>query len=146
MFRIIVLAALLSPALHAAPISVTVDDLPLQAMRDRGTPEIEAINRSLLRALKYHRIEADAFVNASKPEADGRLYVNRLNADWFDALATRLKRDGHHFVSLEKALRDPAYASKNQWTGAGGISWLHRWALARGMPPQFYAGEPRTPE
>ena len=42
--------ALGGPAL-AAPIAVTIDDLPLQAIRDRGTADIAAINAGLLAAL-----------------------------------------------------------------------------------------------
>lgn len=73
------------------------------------------------------------------------IHANLLNADWFDALATRLKADGHHFIDLETALEDPAYDSPDRWTGPGGISWLHRWLLAVDDRSQF-ADEPRTPQ
>ncbi|MBY6203504.1 polysaccharide deacetylase family protein [Halomonas denitrificans] len=72
------------------------------------------------------------------------LHVNLLNADWFDALAARLTSEGHTFLPLEAALADPAYESRDLWTGPGGISWLHRWLLAVGDRSQF-ADEPRTP-
>lgn len=288
--------ALGGPAL-AAPIAVTIDDLPLQAVRDRGTADIAAINAGLLAALREHDIEAVGFVNEVKLEVDGAvdpgrvdvlgdwleaghelgnhsyshpdlhampvddyladidrgdalirplaerhespvryfrhpflrtgrsievrnevhdwlaangylvapvtidnsewiysaaydrahrsgeealkqrlgesyidymadktayfvangrhlfgrdiaqvllIHVNRLNADWFGALAARLKQEGHSFVSLETALADPAYESRDLWTGPGGISWLHRWLLAVGDRSQF-ADEPKTP-
>lgn len=73
------------------------------------------------------------------------IHANRLNADWLDELVARLRADGHRFVRLETALEDPAYESENVWTGAGGISWLHRWALARGVPDAFFSGEPKAP-
>lgn len=73
------------------------------------------------------------------------IHANRLNADWLDELVERLRSDGHHFVSLDAALSDPAYASKNDWIGAGGISWMHRWALSRDIPVSFFSDEPRAP-
>jgi peptidoglycan/xylan/chitin deacetylase (PgdA/CDA1 family) len=73
------------------------------------------------------------------------VHANRLNADWFGELADELAGGGRAFVSLEAALADPAYDSADDWTGSGGISWLHRWALTRGMPKSFYAGEPEAP-
>lgn len=74
------------------------------------------------------------------------IHDNRLNADWFGALADRLEQGGRSFITLEDALADPAYDSDDTWTGAGGISWLHRWALAKGVPKSFFEGEPRTPQ
>lgn len=61
------------------------------------------------------------------------LHANRLNADHFDAVAVILRRRGYRFVRLEAALRDPAYASRDTYTGPMGLSWLERWAAARGM-------------
>ncbi len=57
------------------------------------------------------------------------LHANQLNADWFDALAARLVDLGYEFITLGEALEDSAYASEDTYTGPGGITWLHRWAL-----------------
>jgi hypothetical protein len=73
------------------------------------------------------------------------LHVNALNADQFDELSTMMRRRGYRFISLEQALEDRAYSSPNTYTGAGGISWLHRWALTQGKPREFFRGEPATP-
>jgi peptidoglycan/xylan/chitin deacetylase (PgdA/CDA1 family) len=62
------------------------------------------------------------------------LHANRLNADHFDSVAAILRRRGYRFVHLEDALRDPAYASRDTYTGPKGLSWLERWASTRGMP------------
>ncbi|HEX8211574.1 MAG TPA: polysaccharide deacetylase family protein [Longimicrobium sp.] len=61
------------------------------------------------------------------------LHANRLNADHFDSVAAILRRRGYRFVRLEDALRDPAYASRDTYTGPMGLSWLERWAATRGM-------------
>lgn len=73
------------------------------------------------------------------------LHANALNADHFDGLASMMRRRGYRFVSLERALEDPAYGSEDRYAGKGGITWLHRWALTRGVEPEFFDGEPRTP-
>jgi peptidoglycan/xylan/chitin deacetylase (PgdA/CDA1 family) len=74
------------------------------------------------------------------------VHANALNAHAFGKLADRLAKRGHRFVTLERALEDPAYQSRDGWRGAVGISWLDRWAITRGVPKGFFAGEPRTPQ
>lgn len=73
------------------------------------------------------------------------LHASTLNARSFDALATRYQRRGYRFVSLEHALRDPAYAMRDEYVGPAGITWLHRWALTRGDRGAVFAGEPVVP-
>lgn len=74
------------------------------------------------------------------------MHANSINADHFDELLAELKKRGYKFITLEKALKDPAYSSPDTFIGGGGISWLDRWALTRGVPGGFFAREPRTPE
>ncbi len=57
----------------------------------------------------------------------------------------RLRARGYAFCSLDRALEDPAYGSADTFTGAGGISWLHRWALTSGGRQAILPGEPATP-
>jgi hypothetical protein len=73
------------------------------------------------------------------------VHANRLNADHFERIAAMLARRGYRFVPLEEALADEAYASPDRFTGAGGISWLHRFALTRGGGSLLVPDEPRTP-
>lgn len=44
-----------------------------------------------------------------------------------------LKDRGYQFVSLDEALKDPAYELPDDYIGPRGLSWLQRWALTRGM-------------
>jgi peptidoglycan/xylan/chitin deacetylase (PgdA/CDA1 family) len=71
------------------------------------------------------------------------LHSNAINADGFDRLAAMLQKRGYRFITLDRALEDPAYQSKDTFAGPGGISWLHRWVLTDGG--QVLADEPRTP-
>lgn len=74
------------------------------------------------------------------------VHANALNAEAFGMLADRIVERGHRFISLTRALEDPAYTSKDTYFGASGISWLDRWAITRGVPKEFFHGEPTTPE
>jgi peptidoglycan/xylan/chitin deacetylase (PgdA/CDA1 family) len=71
------------------------------------------------------------------------LHANPLNADYFDQLVEVMRRRGYAFISLDEALKDPAYALPDSYVGPTGLSWLHRWALTKGMPPRE---EPREPD
>lgn len=71
------------------------------------------------------------------------IHANSLNADLFGALAEMMRTRGYRFVTLARALKDPAYATADAFAGAGGISWLHRWALTLGKP--VLPGEPEAP-
>ena len=73
------------------------------------------------------------------------IHANMLNADRFGELASMFERRGYTFTTIDRAVEDDAYRSVDRFAGSGGISWLHRWALTKGMPKTFYAGEPDVP-
>jgi beta-lactamase regulating signal transducer with metallopeptidase domain len=70
------------------------------------------------------------------------LTANALNCEKFDELAAMLKRRGYTFVTLDEAMQDRAYRQPDTYTGTWGISWLQRWAMARG---QEFRDEPPLP-
>ena len=73
------------------------------------------------------------------------LHANSINADYFDDVAQDFKKRGYRFVTLEEALKDEAYRLPDTYTKKAGISWLHRWALAKGRD-FVLPDEPSTPE
>jgi Predicted xylanase/chitin deacetylase len=72
------------------------------------------------------------------------IHANNLNADNIDKLARMLVNRGYKFISIAEALTDTVYTSKDTFTGQGGISWIQRWALTKGIKGDFYKDEPRT--
>jgi peptidoglycan/xylan/chitin deacetylase (PgdA/CDA1 family) len=70
------------------------------------------------------------------------LHANEINADRFDELAAMMKRRGYAFVTLEEALKDPAYKEPDALHKYG-VSWLHRWRTAKGLPVKW---EPEPPK
>ena len=51
-----------------------------------------------------------------------------------DSIAVMRKR-GYTFVTLDEAMRDPAYARPDVYLGPGGTSWIRRWATMMGKAP-----------
>jgi len=70
------------------------------------------------------------------------LHANDLNADHFDDLVLMMKRRGYRFISLADALKDKAYRLPDAQVMKG-LSWIHRWRLAKGLPLEM---EPTEPE
>jgi peptidoglycan/xylan/chitin deacetylase (PgdA/CDA1 family) len=73
------------------------------------------------------------------------IHANNINADATDEILTHLEKRGYCLVTLGQALSDPAYATKDDYVGPIGPSWLHRWALAFGKPMSFRE-EPDPPK
>ncbi len=70
------------------------------------------------------------------------LHANEINADHFDKIAGMIKRRGYKFITLDLALRDEAYRLP-EVQAMRGLSWLHRWMLAKGLRMK---AEPRQPK
>jgi peptidoglycan/xylan/chitin deacetylase (PgdA/CDA1 family) len=60
------------------------------------------------------------------------IHANALNGVALPAMLRLLEGRGYRFISLEEALRDPAYESPDEYVGPAGPSWLHRFWVARG--------------
>ncbi len=73
------------------------------------------------------------------------MHANRINSVYVGDLAKMMKKRGYKFVSLEEALKDEAYQLPDTFIKRNGISWLHRWALAKGKDT-IVGDEPRVPE
>jgi peptidoglycan/xylan/chitin deacetylase (PgdA/CDA1 family) len=62
------------------------------------------------------------------------LHMSALNADRIDELLRIFERRGYRFITIDEAMRDPAYDSRDGYAGKAGLSWIHRWAVGKGMP------------
>ncbi|MCX6169563.1 MAG: polysaccharide deacetylase family protein [Ignavibacteriales bacterium] len=74
------------------------------------------------------------------------IHANTLNADYYSRLCEMIRTEGYKFISLEEALKDEAFKTKDTFIGAGGISWIHRWAVTQGKKKDFFGDEPSVPE
>jgi peptidoglycan/xylan/chitin deacetylase (PgdA/CDA1 family) len=92
----------------------------------------------------YYEAQSRAIIGYVIPQVL-LLHANQLNAEYLEPLLNVYRKRGYRFISLDDALDDPAYARPDTYTGTGGITWLHRWALTDGKQGSFFAGEPGVP-
>jgi peptidoglycan/xylan/chitin deacetylase (PgdA/CDA1 family) len=73
------------------------------------------------------------------------LHATRLNADSIDELSDILKRRKLKGVTLEEAMKDPAYRARDPYVGHDGIDWLERWSdeLHRDLPWDSWQDPPK---
>ena len=99
----------------------------------------------MMRVVAYYERQSELLFGRQIPQVL-LVHANRINADHFGALADRIAKRGYRFVRLEEAVADAAYGSEDRFTGGGGITWLHRWALTRGGMSLVAPDEPTVPE
>lgn len=140
---------------QVAPVSVDNADYWFAAAYERAIIDEDADTQQRIReAYLTYMEDYFAYYEQQSQALLGReiaqillLHANALNADTFDALAEMMRQRGYTFVPLGKALEDAAYhTQEDTFTGSGGISWIHRWAITQGKKGEFFSGEPQVPE
>ena len=137
-----------------APFTVEHADYAYNALwvnaRARGAEGAETAERVRAAYLEHLDTAFDFFEGLAR-DTFGRdipqillIHANEINAECLDAMLGRLEARGYSFVSLEEALRDPAYATPDRFVGTNGPSWLHRWRVGLNLPPRL-RDEPDMP-
>jgi peptidoglycan/xylan/chitin deacetylase (PgdA/CDA1 family) len=96
-------------------------------------------------------IAATEFAEKISPQIFGRevpqtllIHANDLNADCLGDLLKRFEARGYRFVTLDEAMKDPAYATKDTSVSKMGPTWFWRWMKSKGMILSF-AEDPDPP-
>jgi peptidoglycan/xylan/chitin deacetylase (PgdA/CDA1 family) len=137
---------------RVAPVTLDCDDWMFaypydEAVMKGDRAEAERIRQEYLdytaKCVVWHR-EAALELLGRRPALVFLLHGSRLNADSIHDLAGILRRNGLQTVSLERAMRDPAYATPDDQPDMDGVGWLSRWAdrLHRPLP---WASFPEPP-
>jgi peptidoglycan/xylan/chitin deacetylase (PgdA/CDA1 family) len=143
-------ASLADRGYRVAPVTIDNYDYLFAAAYDRAPADsvrrrvADEYLRYMEAVAEYYERQSTALLGREIPQVL-LLHANRLNAEHFGRLAEMYARRGYAFVTLERALGDPAYASEDTYTGQAGITWLHRWALTQGRRGSVFAGEPTVP-
>lgn len=112
-----------------------------ETMRRCGTDYV----RYMLEVVDFYEGQTEAIVGRPIPHVL-LVHAYALNADWLDELLAALEARGATWVPLASALEDPVYERPTGgYTGPGGITWLHRWAITAGLDRSIFAGEPEVP-
>ena len=124
-----------------APVTVDNQEWVYAAVyadaRRRGDGELE--NR-VAQGFLEHLEECMAFYETLSERVFGRqipqvllLHANLLNAELMPRIDEMLRDRGYRYVTMAEAVADPAYGAPDEYVGPRGLSWLQRWALARGV-------------
>ena len=138
---------------RVAPVTIDNDEYIFAQAYDRASVRGDRDTMRRVAAAYVPYMDAKlAFFERNSMELFGReirqillVHANMLNADEFDRLAQTIEHRGYRFITLERALEDPALQSADTYIGPAGITWLQRWALTNKMPKSFFQGEPEVP-
>ena len=112
----------------------------------------EATARRLRETYLDFTLAATEFAERVSPQIFGReiaqtllLHANDINADCLDEMLRRLAGRGYRFVTLDEAMTDAAYQTKDTTVSKFGPTWLWRWMKSRGMNLSF-KDDPEPPQ
>lgn len=65
------------------------------------------------------------------------IHANEINADCLDEMLRRYEGRGYRFITLDEAMADPAYQTRDTVVSTFGPTWLWRWSKSLGMNISF---------
>ena len=132
-----------------APVTLDNSDWMFAAVYARALASDSALAARVKREYLAYMQSIFAFFEVRSREVVGHevaqtllIHASQLNADAMPDLLAMMRGRGYRFVTLDEALKDPAYGLPDEYYGAGGFSWVHRWSRTKGMANK---GEPDEP-
>jgi peptidoglycan-N-acetylglucosamine deacetylase len=109
---------------------------------------LEASERTLTDRLMNAYVDftfaATAFAERIAPEIFGRdipqtllIHANDITADGLERLLAGFESRGYRFITLDEAMRDPAYRTPDTFVARSGPTWLWRWSRSLGLDVSF---------
>ena len=130
-----------------APVTLDNSDYMFAAAYTAATTPEEAL-RIRKEYVAYMELIFDFFekraveVTGSEIRQILLIHASQLNADAMPSLLAMIKSRGYRVVTLEHALKDPAYDLPDAYVGPGGFSWIHRWSMTKGLKGRAEPEEP----
>jgi peptidoglycan/xylan/chitin deacetylase (PgdA/CDA1 family) len=119
-----------------------------RARRDKD----EALAKRLREAYLDYTVEVTEFAEHVAPQIFGRdipqtllIHTNDITADCLDEMLKRFEARGYRFITLDEAMADAAYQTKDTVVAKGGPTWLWRWMKSLGMNVSFN-DDPEPPQ
>lgn len=121
---------------QVAPVTMNADDWEFAQPYDDAISRRDEVRRLRIRKqyLDYTERTIAWYQGASNALFSRQiafvmlLHATRLNADCIDDLAAILERRGLKGVTLDQAMKDPAYRIHDVYAGRDGIDWIERWS------------------
>jgi peptidoglycan/xylan/chitin deacetylase (PgdA/CDA1 family) len=119
-----------------------------RARRDKD----EAMAERLREAYLEYTVAATEFAERVAPQIFGRdipqtllIHTNDITADCLDEMLKRFEARGYRFITLDEAMADSAYQTKDTDVSKYGPTWLWRWMKSMGMNVSF-KDDPEPPK
>ncbi len=129
-----------------APITIDTDDWKFNMQLLQHPEDKDKIIQKYLE----HTREKFVFYEAATKKLFGRnirhtwlLHANLLNSYAMKDLLKLARELGYSFITMDKALEDPAYSEADEYYEPFGVSWLYRWDFTRGKVIDW-SKEPET--
>ena len=131
---------------RVAPFSIENSDYVFDAVRRAALERNDAaLVQRLDAAYVDHTLAATVAMEGVARDTFGRevpqvllIHSYGLNAEGaLDEVLAQLRARGYRFVTLDEALADEAWGSRDDFVGPQGPSWLHRFRVAKGLPVRF---------
>lgn len=136
-----------------APVTIDADDWEFAEPYDNAVMKHDAAEAARIRGIYLAYTERSVvWYRRAAHALFGRdiayimlLHDTRLNADCFESLAAMLARQNLHPVSIDAAMRDPAYQTADTYSGKDGVEWMERWSdtLKKELPWDDYEEVPK---
>lgn len=136
---------------RVAPVTVDYKDYSYagvwsRLMRDGKKADADRVYKALVEAVdkgfEYFEKESREVLGYEVAQTL-LIHCNELESvSLRDSIAVMRKR-GYTFVTMEEAMRDPAYGRPDVYLGPGGTGWIRRWSTMMGRPPS--GGAPQMP-
>ncbi|WP_417445849.1 polysaccharide deacetylase family protein [Kangiella sp.] len=137
--------------LKVAPFTIEHTDYLFSCAYDRSNGSEENIAQIKEDYLLHLNDALDAFETMSDELFDRQIpqiwliHANAINAETLDKQLGLLKARNYEFITLEQAVKDPAYQIETAPSKRFGPSWLMRWAKQLKEKLSVY-GQPEPPE
>ena len=136
-----------------APVTIDADDWEFAEPYDDAISRHDEARRLRIRKQYLEYTERTvAWYQKASDALFGRqiafvmlLHATRLNADCIDDLSDILKRRKLKGVTLDEAMKDPAYRTRDPYVGHDGIDWMERWSneLHKDLPWDSWQDPPK---
>lgn len=139
---------------RVAPVTMENSDWQFATLYDdaiaRGDPaeatRVRAHYLTFTRQIVAWYKQAGRSLFGREPSFIFLLHASRLNAASIDALAAILHAAQLRPITLDAAMRDPAYRTPDQYVGPDGNEWLERWShtLHKRLPYETMPSVPKA--
>ncbi len=137
----------IAPATITSPAEMTYAEAYRNLMKNKDTVSMKKAADEFVKLLSDRiTLGEKQSINLFKREISQILILHNseMCSDSWIKIIDMIRGKGYTIVTLEEAMKDEVYQTKDNYVDYGGLDWLSRWAKARGVSNSIFSG--RQPE